>query len=271
MIGPRIGTRPFRIGLAIGLGEDPTAPTTSGANPMASVARDGTSNIYCPATAAQWTTTIGVASYPGIPTSLYLCQEASGNLADSIATNTLTLAGAGHLFQQSISGWSRLAATTTDGTAGQKWVNSTTSPSAPSTSVLVLAYLRMPSAAPAVARDVFEVSSNADLRFNTTAKLRLVSGASADLVNVSTGAVRPIILKVNNTGTVIQAYTDQEKFTGTYAVPANANFFSLGGQAAAGGDIGYLYVAEFAGAAAEASDAQVKLLLQTLGWTIPWT
>lgn len=270
-MGHRFGKRIGRtFGKAIGIGVDELGGGAT--NPMATVARDAASGIYCPANAAQWTTTLGVAGIAtGNPTSLYLCQEAGGNLADSIGTNTLTLAGAGHLFQQAVAGWTRLAATTIDGTAGQKWLNSTTSPSAPATSVLVLGYIRMPAAAPAAARDVYMVSNNADLRFNTTAKLRPTFGATADLVNVSTGATRPVVMKVNNTATIEAIYTEQEKFLGTYALPATATFFSLGGQATLAGDFGYLYVAEFAGAAAELSDAQVKTLLQTLGWTIPWT
>lgn len=244
----------------------------AGGNPMAGVTRDATSLIYCPSTAAEWNTTLAVAGIgSGGPTSLYLCQEASGNLADSIGTNTLTLAGAGHLFQQPVAGWSRLAATTTDGAVGQKWLNSTTSPDAPTTSVLIYAILRLPAVAPAAARDLIMVSSNADLRFNTTNKLRAGFGASADLVNSSNGTIQPIVIKIDNAGTVEAVYTQQEKFIGTYAVPATAHFLSLGGQSTTAGDVGYMYVTEFAGAAAVLSDAQVKTLLQTVGYTVPWS
>jgi hypothetical protein len=246
---------------------------TAGGNPMAGVTQDAASGKYFPSSAAEWTQTLSVAGIgSGGPTSLYLCQEASGNLLDTLpAGNTLTLAGAGHLFQQPVAGFTRLAATTVDGTAGQKWVNSTTSPDATTTSVLTFGVMRLPAVAPTVVRDLSMLSANADLRFNTTGKLRVGFGASVDLVNTTTATVRPVIVKIDNPNTISACYTDQEKLIGTYALPATAHFFALGGQSVAAGDVGYMYYAEFAGAAAQLTDAQVKSLLVTLGWTVPWS
>ena len=243
----------------------------SSSDPLADVAQDATSLIYVPESAAQWDTVLSVAEVSsGGPSSLYLCQEASGNLADSIGANTLTLSGAGHLFRQTVTGWARKAATTTNGTAGQKWINSTTSPNPNTVSILLYAILRLPAAAPAAARDVMLKANNADLRFNTTGKLRLQAGASVDLVNVSTNTIQPVVLQTNISASTVKVFTRQEKLTGTFALPTSGNILAIGGQSAAAADCGYLSLVEFSDAAAEMSESDIHSMLTTLGWELLW-
>lgn len=257
-----------RSGLRSGLNpSDGGAP----ADPMAGVTRDATSLKYAPASAAEWLTTFAADSISASVTSVWPMQEASGALVDVVAGVNLTQSGAGHLYQQPVAAWSRLAVQCTDGTVGQKWINSTTAPNPSTTDVLLLAYVFMPVASPAVARDLMGHAAAADCRFNTTGKLRVVFGASADLTQDPRGRGMPIVLKIDNTNTISALYTDQEKFIGTYTLPANAALVFFGGQTTAASGTAYLYAASFTGASARLSDAQIKLVLQRLGWTIPWS
>lgn len=271
MIGPRVGPRVgFRVGLAAGLSEDQISPPISGGG-IPGVTRDATSGIYAPANATEWTALMAAAGLAtGNPGSTWNMQEASGNLADSIGTVTLTQTGAGHLYQQPITGWSRLGVQTVDGTANQKWVNTTTANNPNVTDVFLLGYVETPAASPAAVRDVMTKSASADCRFNTTGKLRGVFGASADLATDPRGRRMPIGIQVNNTGSVSAIFTDQDAFIGTYVLPASAIMTAFGGQTTNASATKYFYGAEFGGAAARLSTAQVRTLYQTLGWTIPW-
>jgi RHS repeat-associated protein len=71
------------------------------------VTQDATSNWYVPANSTEWT---NLLSGTGIsnPSQLWLMQESSGNLSDSIGTATLTATGTVS-YQQSVTGWSRKA------------------------------------------------------------------------------------------------------------------------------------------------------------------
>jgi hypothetical protein len=237
------------------------------------ITRDAASGIYCPANAAEWTLMMAAAGVgSGNPASVYNCQESSGTLADSIGAITLPAAGTGHLYQQTVGGWQRRAVATTDGTANQRWVNGTTAPNPSLTSTMVMVFVALPAAAPAAARDVCAVATNADIRLNTTGRLRVVFGAQADCVNSHLGIVTPIVMQINNTATTATLYTKLEKFTGTYVLPTNASLLSLGGQTTAAGNIQHLYACQFTGAAAEMTSGNLKNLLQTMGWgTIPWS
>lgn len=272
MIGLRVGVvAGYRVGVAPGVSEDQLSPPSAGGG-IPGVTRDGASLIYAPANTTEWTTLMAVAALAtGNPASTWACQEASGNLADAIGGITLTQTGAGHLYQQAVAGWTRKAVQCVDATVGQKWLNTTTAPNAGTTDVLLLAYVSVPVASPAATRDVCGHAAAADCRFNTTGKLRAIFGASADLTADPRGRVMPVLVKVDNTNTISAIYTDQEKFIGTYTTPASASMVYLGGQTATASAAAYLYAAEFTGAAARLTDAQVKTLLQTLGWTIPWT
>lgn len=238
---------------------------------MAGVTQDSTSLIYTPANSFEWLLTMAAAgiALPG-PTNLWLCQEASGNLADTIGTAPLTQTGAGHLYQQAVTGWSRLAATTVDGTSGQKWINTTTAPNPNTTSTLWFGYFRFPAVAPAANRDVVANAGALDSRFTSGGKIQIINGATTTGTANPLGGVHPWLVKHDNTNLQFTGYTDQEKIAGTYAVMGSNPSYMAGGQTALAGDFGYMYLAEFSGASAEMTDAQIKTLLQTLGWTIAW-
>lgn len=259
----------FYTGLRSGL----RSGIRSGLNPdevvggLAGVTRDSTSLVYSPADAGEWTILMAAAALAtGNPASAWPFQQASGNAVDGISGINLTPAN-WSLYQQAVPGWTRLCVRGIDSTANSSFTNTTTAPNASLTSTLLLAYCDIP-AAPGAIRDVLCMGNNTDVRYNTNGKLRLVAGASADLVSVAASTVQPVVLRVNLTASTITVFTLQEKFLGTFAAPQNTIRVSFGGIFSPVPAIGYLYGAQFTGAAAELSDAQVKTLLQALGWTI---
>lgn len=241
------------------------------------VAKDATSGIRMPASLTQWQdfnayhVAIGTANYPNVtPTALWLVQEASGALADSIGSTNLAQSGAGHLYQQAVAGWSVLAVKTVDGTASQKWINSTTAPNPNTTSTHWLGYLGFPAVAPAAIRDLMANSAALDLRLTAAGKLAVVNGATTTGTANPLGGVHIVEVKHDLTNSVFAGYSDQEKLAGTFAASASNPMIVLGGQTAAAGDVGYLYVAEFSGAAAELTDAQIRARQTALGWSPAW-
>lgn len=234
-----------------------------------SVPTDG-GGIYVPQTNAQMVAVTGRT-----PTSIWLCQEASGNLADVNGTNTLTKTATGHLYQQTVSGWTRKAVATVDGTANQKWNNTTTVPSAGTTSVAILAYISTPAAAPAATRTLFA--------FGTTLEHRIASGSTAARLTVqaihtdgaagfANGSVRPVLLVYDRTGSNVTLSTNESNMTGTYSAAVTGPLVSLGAQGSTPANAGYLYATIFAGAEAEAltTIGARRSFLQALGWSIPW-
>lgn len=271
VIGPRVGAKVGpRVGVAVGIGTDELA-----AGGMAGVARDATSGIYCPATAAQWTQTLGVAGIAsGNPSVLYLLQEASGNIADSIGTFTGTATGTGFTYSNVEAGWSRVGVGMTDAATGQ-WLNTSASlPDPATTSMLMLTYANVTNT-PAAARLVTRMAGTTTIRaqITTTPRAQIIAGANTATGTTSDphGAVRPWVLKHNVTASAQALYTDQEKVVPTFAALSGKQILLGGSAAVAAATTHYLYSAVFFAAAAELTDAQVKKLLQTLGWTPAWT
>jgi len=268
MIGPRVGPKVGpRVGPAVGVSADPIA-NSGGA--IAGVTFDAGGQKYFPANAAEWTLLMAAAGLAtGNPASVWNMQEASGNAADSIGAITLTPTSIS-LYQQAVPGYSRFSIRGIDGQAAAMR-NLATAPNPSLTSTLVMCFVDF-NAIPAGVRDISGVAANALTQFMiTTGKLQLVSGATVQTVNAVGVAVRPVLLRINNTATTAALFTDQEKLSTTYVLPTSGNLVTFGRVAGTIASVGYLYGCEFTGAAAELSDAQVKTLLQTLGWSIPWT
>jgi hypothetical protein len=264
--GLRVG---LQAGLRVGIN-----PTDGPVDPLASVAQDATSGIYCPANAAQWSALLGVAGIAsGAPASAWLCQEASGNLADSIGAAPLAAVGLSHLYQQTVTGWSRKAMGLNNlnhrfERAG--FANTAT------TSVLLLAYVQNLST-PAASSGIAGMGTSTTqygavlIAGSTTVRARSTNLQDSAANAFGTNTVRPVAMLVDVTGSRTRFYTDAFKLSPAYAACAGQllTLGAPGGGTAISGR--YLYAAAFTGAAAELSDAQVKTLLQTLGWTIPWS
>jgi hypothetical protein len=209
----------------------------------------------------------------GNPTVAWTLQDASGNPTDFMGGSVVLGVNAAPTYQSPVPGYSRFGIRFVDGTASQRMFNNSAAPNPALTSTLVFAVVQFPSSAPAAARGIItKTATTPRVALNTTGKLQLVDGGTSDLVNSILGATRPIMFLTQLTALASKVFTDQEKFSGTFGVPAAGAFIGFAGTApAVAADTAFLYAAEFSGTAAELSDAQVKTLLQTLGWTIGWT
>lgn len=270
MIGVRIGARfGASFGTAIGVGLDPLSP---GGGSIPGVSRDAASGWYFPASATEWTTfraAIGIAS--GNPSGLYLCQEPSGNAADSIGANTLTAAGT-PLYQQPIPGFTRVGFGFSQ-VASQRFL-SAGGPSPSATSVLWIGAVAI-TGAMASTRDIIVAASGANplkLQGTNTPKPNVLDNATGTLgANNFTTTLQLMGLKRDLTNSVCTAYTFQEKITTVFdagVVGASSGF----GAGSGNGFLGLLgYGIYFQGAAAELSDATVKTLFQGMsGQVMPW-
>lgn len=226
---------------------------------------DATSGYGVPNDLAEWTSlTAGVGMNP--PGYLWLCQEAAGNLADSIGAATLTATNS-PAYQQAIGGWTRRAVSGTGDGVGDEYFQGTL-PNINANSVLFLGYVNTESGA---SRD-FITWGQIDIR-SGVAQWTLRHGANVtNMVNNHVGSIHPILVAHNRTAGTIKIYTDLEKYSGTYDATAAGTAFILYGQANGLTNVyEHLIAGAWTGADAEINDATAKALLQALGWTIPWT
>lgn len=255
--------------MAAGLSADPIAAPSGSA--IAGVTRDASSGIYCPASAGEWTLLMAAAGLAtGNPSALYLCQEASGNLADSIGTFTLTASGTGLSYQQTVGGWARKAINTTEAATGAFINTDAGLPDISTTSALILGYIKptttgttrallgMGAAATPIAVERLLTSGFPRLRCGAT----LVSGVGGD----PTTQVRPWTAQINRTATLATVTDELEKVTTATLSTATGKQATLGNLFVTDSTCSYLYAAIFFGAAAELSSAQLKTLLTTLGF-----
>ena len=229
---------------------------------------DATSSKGAPADATEWTalrTTESLSAWSN-PNYLWLCQEASGNLADSIASMTLTAGGSGLGYEAAVSGWSRKALTTTDGTGG-RW-QSTSFDDISSDSVLVLLYARVDTIG-ANNRSLLEVGTSTDCRIRslTTPARRASAGGNFADGGDHTGVVRAYVLRIDRAGTTVAVFTSGlSKLSPTWNTSITGGRIVLGGNSNTPSQNSYLYAAAWVGAAAERSDDDVTDLLTALGW-----
>lgn len=239
---------------------------------MAGVTKDATSNIYVPSSAAEWTAVLGAAGISsGVPSHVWLCQEASGNLGDSIGSATLVKTGSPS-YQQSVTGWARKAVQLPESAATGFLAASGVGPSVAG-SVLWIVYAIV--TAPAGNRPLVTLSDNgAGIRATMSSTPRI--GFTYENVGTTNGtsnpigSVRPFVIKHSVADSAAALYTDQEKIAPTFQSNRVDGNKGIGAPAFTAAPSHILYAAAFASTAAELSDAQVKTLLQTLGWTTAW-
>lgn len=224
--------------------------------------------IFVPENAGHFTT-LGQAA----PQHLWLCQDAAAGVDAAPAIGALSLSGLnGPSYEQAVSGWTRLGLGIADGTAQRFVLGSGVGPDPTTTSQLWLAYIDL-TATPAATRRLFGLggATPCDARVTTGPLARLtVAAVSADgAANPVTGGVRPVAVLYDRTNSRAVLYTDQEKTVGTYSGTVTDGIKGFGTGTAPAALM--LWACLYTGAAAEISDAQVKSMLQALGWTIPWT
>lgn len=212
----------------------------------------------------------GISS--GNPKYGWGCQEASGNLVSFLDAATLTAFG-GITYEVSITGWSRKAV----GLGSTAAFFSSSIGNTATTSYLLLAYISL-SGAPSAQDACLSVGNGAGAADRrqaavTTGPVYRAQGTGVTAVNGTSNPgtdVRPVVLLVNRATSEHSVLTDQDKMTPTWVAPTSgtSSYVSLGD----GIDTArFLYAVLFEGAPAELSRAQIKTLMQTLGWSPSWT
>lgn len=240
---------------------------------------DAASGKGVPVSATEWTAVRAAAGLSGTAQHLYLCQEASGNLTDTIGGVTLTAANSPE-YNVALSGWTRTGCgeTTVGGSVISFSSTSASLPDLSAVSGLWLLYISL-TATPDATREVTVLANGASARYVMATTSPLYQGnVSADASSPYNGAsnpgtaVRPLVIMSNRSLSQTTFYTDQEVITTTWSNPAGAGKLLGWGSIAAGASapIVVAYATLFTGSDAELSTANVKTLLQTLGWTIPW-
>lgn len=236
------------------------------------VSRDGASSKYVPASNAEWTALMAAAGLAtGNPSALYLCQEASGNLADSIGTFTLTGGGAGRTYQQPVSGWSRLSVVTTDNATSTLINTDAGLPDIGSASCTLLAYELLNSTPGGTRTNLGLGTTSLSARLTATPAHQITNGVTTGTGAANpSGAVRPVLLQTDKTAGTETLYTDQETVTTAFSLTPTGKRVWFGGVGSGASPVSLLYSAVFFNAAAELSLAQVRTLFQTLGFTVAW-
>jgi hypothetical protein len=237
---------------------------------------DDGSGIGVPSTTAQWNEVLEAAGLAGVvtaPALLLLCQEASGNLADSIGSFTFTAVGASLAYQQNCAPWSRLGVKTTDNSA-HGWEN--TSASLPDASVgaitMVVYAKRVTQVTPNVNRQIIGIGTSGtttEAYIGGASQTRVKSGNAAAATGTDTtwNAVRPYILRHDTPNTDTDGFTDAEKTVATYSSGVTGKRVVLGSDGVAAAGAAYLYAF---GWLSSITDAQLRAILRVLGWTILW-
>lgn len=238
------------------------------------VTKDATSGIRVPASSTEWTNFLAYHGISVSVASLWLCQESSGNLADSIGSLTLTANGT-PLYSQAVSGWTRLGVGFNEGAAQRFMAASGSGPNPTTTSQLWCFFASI--TAIGGTRTWISVSDTGATQCLTRCNVTpvctnvtvgaTVSGAD----NPTNNGVVPYVLQYDRANSKSNSYNDIEKITGTYNSGVLDGRKGIGGAASNPPTGQCVYGFMLSGANAEISTATLKTLLQAMGWTISWS
>jgi hypothetical protein len=245
------------------------------------VTKDATSGVYTPSSATEWTKFIARKGLSiATPDYLHLCQEASGNLADSIGSLTLT-ANASPAYQQTVTGWTRKGVKGDGSTSQQRFMNAS-GPNPSTTSVAHFALVQhngadgtvrgiMGSATPPGNPGVSQYLSSGKVRLRVQNGATLVDTAAGN--DYATGGTHPVLMLLDVTNSRFRLYTDLEKLSPAYGAGTNqTNWFIGASGTGTFANVTIAYECGWSGANAETcTDANTKALYQALGYSIPWS
>lgn len=254
------------MALIAGLQSSSSAGLYSGLNNTKG-ANAGAGGVYVPTTSAEFTA-LGITA----PSSLWLAQEASGNLTDSLGTLTLS-ANASPLYTQQVAGWARYGVGFNEQTAQRFQAAAGVGPDVATQSVAWLVYLKLAGVQGGTRRVLHAAegftTTGVQVAITTSNQLQLrcVNVGTTGSYDYNDGAVHPVLLAYNRTAGTVRIYTDKEQINGTYS--AGAVDAAKGWGASAGtsflGQILYGFAA--GGATAE---GYAKSTLSALGWSLAY-
>ncbi len=249
-----------------------TATSGNDTTQVNAVTRDATSGWYFPATIAEMDTVLlqaGLAT--GSATNIYLCQEASGNLAGTGGGLTLTANGT-PLYQQAMTGHTRKGVGFS-AAANQRFTAASGAGPSPATTSQLWMWVGELTAVGSASTIITSVSDGAtNYRMIETATPRVqcaIAGVGTTGSSDPTAvAVQMYAILYDRTNSRAICLTGQEVITGTYSSGVVDGRKGIGGVTSPTGRI--CYGVEFQSAAAELTNNQIKAIAQTCGWTISW-
>lgn len=243
------------------------------------VTRDAARGVYCPADATEFATFLAAQSAPlsaiTAPTAIYNCQAASGDLLDDIGSIDLVAAGTDSSnYQQTVTDWTRKGLKVIYNQTDRFSRASGGTPN-PATTSQTWVWFCKAIGTPAANKTLFGISDNA-----TGCQVGVASTGHPFITiagNTTNGADTPTALGIgpwtityNRTATTVVVTTPQEKITGTYgAVVDGRKGIMANGAASLASE--YVYGFMFSGAGGEITIANLKLLLEAMGFVIPWS
>lgn len=216
------------VGAKTGLKGGPiTGPDATIFGAGITVPKDGPgANRYVPQNASDFVQ-LGITA----PDSLWLCQEASGNLSDAIGSLTLTANGS-PTYAEAVTGWTRTGLGFVQGTANQRFAATTgLGPNPSTTSSVWLCYAKI-TASPTGIRGILGIGADTGLRCPSADKLRVTcfsNNADGTATYFADGNVHPFLIKYNRAALTCRGYTDEENVICTYAGGTSDGQKGLGG------------------------------------------
>lgn len=272
-VGARIGSR-----LGSPLGSRVGGPVSS--SPLAGIPQDAASGVYRPGTLAQWQQVLAAAADTvGDPFFHASLGQASGNDTDTIGGLTFTRGGTvgNILFQQTLTGMSAVGVRLPRDTDCTFFTTDATLPDISTGDLLVMGIAYIPNPGPTTTPSTAvqlgtTFGADATLQMDTTPRIKAVMGAATTNGTANPlGQLTPWAVLVDRTNTRGAMLTKQEALA--VAVGGAGKNLLIGGdniQSWLSSGWTYCDVVAFKGAAARRSNAQIKTIWQTVGWTIAW-
>lgn len=275
-IGTRIGARTnvgATVGTRVGMRRGGTP------NPLATVARDATSNIYRPTNLAQWQTVLSVAGVTGDPFLRWALDQAAGDAPDSIGSLTGARGGtvSNISFQQAIPGWTATGVTLAKGADGTFITTDASLPDTATGDLLVMCNVRFPAAIAAGSPStvmqlgyVYATRVSCETMNTPTVRAFTPAATLAGAANPS-NAITPIAILVDRTNGRATVLTRFEALD--VAIGGAGKGILIGGdniQTDLSAGCTYWDLVAFQGPAARKSNANIKAIWTTLGWSVAW-
>lgn len=237
---------------------------------------DATANKACPANLTEFNAflaaSIPSSSTSGPPQSIWNMQDATGIVvADSVSAFNFGVNNS-PTFQSITVGWTRFGLKFTDGTSNTYCGNTTTTPNQSLTSTMLMTYMVMPAANPAVIRGMLGMGNGnaCDVRLNLNGRWRIITSSTNSAIYDIHGTTQPVIIQINLSTQKTTIYTEQERYIIPFQTPANSRNTYLAGFNASASASTYLYTCQFAGAAAEKTVTEIRAMLRCAGWNPQW-
>lgn len=231
------------------------------------VPTDGPDKVFLPGTAANWTS-LGLPA----PSNQWNCQEASGNLIGALGGVDLAAANTGHLFQQSVTGWTAKAVGFAGSDTGSWSSANAAFAVAEDQSFAMLAYASLNNGGLLALTFLNPRSGSYTIETqlsDTNILPRFAGTGISGTINYNNLAVvHPFLIGRNCTTDVARCFTDNEQVNGTFNNAAITSGFGIGGLGGLAVQSRFVHIAWWKGADAETVLA--KSTLTTLRWSLSY-